>query len=314
MPEWLDVASVTDLLRTSVRLTIPIAFAAVGGVICERGGVYNVGIEGMMLSGAFGAALGTFLFGNPIMGVLVGVLIGAFGGAVLAILAVRMNVNQIVCGIAINLVAAGLTAFLARLIFGLDATTNSLPGFGAWAIPGLAQIPVIGPVLFNQDPLIYLLYLLVPAFYWLLYRSGWGLEVRATGENPGAADSAGVPVYSVRIICVIISGAMAGLGGAYIVVSQVFIFSEHMSAGKGFIALAAISLGRWDPIGALLASWFFGLCDALQLRLQFANPGVPYQIFTALPYVASILALVGLYGRVRPPAAVGTPYRRESKT
>jgi len=314
MADWLDLGFITDLLRTSVRLTVPIAFAALGGVICERGGVYNIGIEGMMLSGAFGAALGTFLTGEPLAGVLVGVLIGMLGGAVLAILAVRLNVNQIVCGIAINLVAIGLTAFLARLIFGLDATTQQLPGFSSWAVPGLAQIPVLGPVLFDQDPLIYLLYVLVPAFFWLLYRSGWGLEVRATGENPGAADSAGVPVYSVRILCVLISGGMAGLGGAYIVVSQVFVFSEHMSAGKGFIALAAIILGRWDPIGAVLASWFFGFCDALQLRLQFANPGVPYQIFTALPYVASILALVGLYGRVRPPAAVGTPYRRESKT
>lgn len=311
MLDWMILA---DVLRTSLRLMVPIAFAALGGVLCERSGVYNVGMEGMMLSGAFGAALGTFLTGSPIVGVMVGMLIGAFGGAVLGILSVRLNVNQIVAGIAINLVALGLTAFLARLIFGLDATTKTLAGFTAWPVPGLSAIPVVGSIFFNQDPLVYVLYALVPFFYWLLYRSGFGLEVRATGENPGAADSAGVPVYRVRFLCTLISGALAGLGGAYIVVSQVFVFTEHMSAGKGFIALAAVILGRWDPVGAVLASWFFGFCDALQLNLQFANPSVPYQIFTALPYVASILALLGLYGRVKPPAASGLPYRRESKT
>ncbi|QND64541.1 ABC transporter permease [Mesorhizobium loti] len=313
MPEWLDIASSTDLLQTSPRLTVPIAFSALGGVIAERGGIYNVGLEGMMLSGAFGGALGSFLTGNPMAGVLLGIAFGASGGAVLAFLSIRLNVNQIVCGIAINLVAGGLTAFLARLAFGMDGTTKALPGFSPIAIPGLSSIPLIGPVFFDQDPLVYALYLIVPLVYWLLYRSAWGLEIRATGENPAAADSAGVPVYWVRFCCVLASGGLAGLGGAYIVLSQVFVFTEHMSAGKGFIALAAVILGRWDPLWAVVASLFFGFCDALQLRLQFANPTVPYQIFIALPYVASILALVGLYGRVKPPAAVGLPYRRETK-
>lgn len=314
MGDWLDPAAIVDLLRTSLRLAIPIAYAAMGGVIAERSGIYNIGIEGMMLSGAFGGALGGFLTGSPVGGVVVGILLGMIGASVLGFLAIRLGINQIVCGIAINLVAIGLTAFLARLIFGLNATTQSLPGFTAVPIPLLVKIPIVGPVFFDQDPLIYLLYLLAPLLYWMLYRSEFGLEIRATGENPAAADSAGVPVFRVRLLAVLISGGLAGLGGAYIVVSQVFVFTEHMSAGKGFIALAAIILGRWDPIGALLASWFFGFCEALQLRLQFANPSVPYQVFTALPYVASILALVGVYGRFKPPASVGIPYRRESKT
>ena len=314
MGDWLDPAAIVDLLRTSLRLAIPIAYAAMGGVIAERSGIYNIGIEGMMLSGAFGGALGGFLTGSPVGGVVVGILLGMIGASVLGFLAIRLGINQIVCGIAINLVAIGLTAFLARLIFGLNATTQSLPGFTAVPIPLLVEIPIVGPVFFDQDPLIYLLYLLAPLLYWMLYRSEFGLEIRATGENPAAADSAGVPVFQVRLLAVLISGGLAGLGGAYIVVSQVFVFTEHMSAGKGFIALAAIILGRWDPIGALLASWFFGFCEALQLRLQFANPNVPYQVFTALPYVASILALVGVYGRFKPPASVGIPYRRESKT
>jgi simple sugar transport system permease protein len=313
MAEWLEPTAIVDMLRTSLRLTIPIAFAAMGGVLSERSGVYNIGLEGMMLGGAFGAALGTFLTGSPFGGVAVGILLGMAGALVLAVLSVYLGVNQIVCGIAINLVVIGLTAFFARLIFGLDATTQTLPGFTALALPLLSEIPIIGPVFFHQDPLIYLLYVMVPLLFWLVYRSDFGLAVRATGENPAAADSAGVPVFRIRFICVLLSGALAGLGGAYIVVSQVFVFTEHMSAGKGFIALAAIILGRWDPLGATLASWFFGFCEALQLRLQFANPQVPYQFFTALPYVASILALIGVYGRFKPPAAVGIPYRRESK-
>jgi simple sugar transport system permease protein len=246
-------------------------------------------------------------------GLLVGILLGMSGAIALGVLAVLFSVNQIVCGIAINLVVIGLTAFFARLIFGLDATTQTLPGFSAMAIPLLSQIPIVGPVLFNQDPLVYLMYAVCPFLYWLLYRSEFGLQIRATGENPAAADTAGVPVFRIRFMCVLLSGALAGIGGAYIVLSQVFVFTEHMSAGKGFIALAAIILGRWDPIGSVMASWFFGFCEALQLRLQFANPEVPYQFFTALPYVASILALIGVYGRFKPPAAVGIPYRRESK-
>ncbi len=313
MLEWFDIGWTTDLLRTSLALTVPIAFAAIGDVFAERSGIYNIGLEGMMLFGAFGAALGSFLTGNPVFGALLGMLFGAAGAAVLALLSIRLKIDQIVCGIAINLVALGVTAFLARLIFGLDATTKTLSGFRPWAIPGLSEIPLIGQAFFNQDPLVYVLYLTIPLSSWLLYRSAWGLEVRATGENPAAADSAGVPVFRVRFICVLISGALAVLGGAYIVLSQVFVFTEHMSAGKGFIALAAVILGRWSPIGAVLASLFFGFCDALQLRLQFANPTIPYQIFIALPYVASILALLGFYGRTKPPAAVGLPYSRETK-
>jgi ABC-type uncharacterized transport system permease subunit len=313
MPEWLDLASVVDVLRTSLRLSIPIAFASIGGVLSERSGIYNIGIEGMMLAGAFGAALGVFLTGMPVMGLLVGILIGMFGALALAYLAIALGINQIVCGIAINILFLGLTSFFARLIFGHGATTTTLAGFHAVAIPGLAGIPLIGPVLFHQDPLVYLLYVAAPIVYLVLYRTTWGLNIRATGENPGAADAAGVPIFAVRYSCVLASGALAGIGGAYIVLSQVFVFTEHMSAGKGFIALAAVILGRWDPLGAVAASLFFGFCDALQLRLQFANPSVPYQIFVALPYVASILALVWFYGRVKPPAAVGLIYRRESK-
>jgi general nucleoside transport system permease protein len=313
MFEWMNLVFVGDVMQTSLRLAVPIAFAAIGGVLSERSGIYNIGIEGMMLGGAFGAALGVILTGQPLVGLLVGIIVGMSAAFILAYLAIALAINQIVCGIAINILFIGLTSFFARLLFGKGATTTTLAGFSAIPIPYLTDIPLIGPVFFNQDPLVYLLYVLLPLVYWLIRRTTWGLNIRATGENPAAADTAGVPVFAIRYSCVLASGAFAGIGGAYIVLSQVYVFTEHMSAGKGFIALAAVILGRWDPLGAVIAALFFGFCDALQLRLQFANPAIPYQIFVALPYVASILALIGFYGRVRPPAAVGLPYRREAK-
>jgi ABC-type uncharacterized transport system permease subunit len=311
MDMFLDPAQLTVFLGTSLRLSVPVVFAAVGGVLSERSGVYNIGLEGMMLFGAFGAAVGAFFGDAPLAGLLVGAPGGMAAALVLAVLGVSMGVNQIVSGIAINLLAVGLTAFLSRVVFGAQANTLSLPGFQPIALPGLGAIPVLGPVLFGQDLLVYVMYATVALVAVLLFTTPWGLAIRAVGDNPSAADTAGISVARVRYGCVLASGVLAGLGGSYLVLSQVFLFSEHMSAGKGFIALAAVILGRWHPVGALLACLLFGFFDALQLRLQFANPGVPYQIFVMLPYLASILALVGLVGRPTPPAACGIPYRRE---
>ena len=312
MDVLLDPAMLSDFLSTSLRLSIPIVFAALGGVLSERSGVYNIGLEGMMLAGAFGAAVGTFFTDLPIVGLFSGVAFGAVTAVILAVLAVSLGVSQIVAGIAINVFSIGATAFLSRIVFGGQGNTMTLPGYKAFAIPGLASIPIVGPVLFNQDALVYLMYMTVAVLFFFMYRTVWGLNVRAVGENPRAADTAGISVNRVRYMCVLGSGALAGAGGCYLVLSQVYLFSEHMSAGKGFIALTAIILGRWNPVGALLACLLFGLFDALQLRLQFVNPEVPYQAFVILPYVVSILALVGLVGKPRPPGAVGLPYRRES--
>jgi simple sugar transport system permease protein len=308
-----DLAVMSDLLATSLRLAVPIIFAALGGVLAERSGVYNIGLEGMILAGAFGAAVGAFYTDMPLVGVFASMLSGASMALILAVLSVSLGVNQIVSGIAINLFALGITSFLSRIIFAGKANTMTLPGYKAIAIPGLSSIPVIGPALFSQDALVYVMYVTVPLLFVVLYRTHWGLNIRAVGEHPRAADTAGISVGLVRYICVLGSGALAGLGGGYLVLSQVFLFSEHMSAGKGFIALAAIILGRWNPVGALLACMLFGLCDALQLRMQFSNPEVPYQAFVILPYVVSILALVGLVGKPTPPGAVGIPYEREGK-
>jgi simple sugar transport system permease protein len=308
-----DPALLADFLMTSLRLSVPIVFAAVGGVLSERSGVYNIGLEGMILAGAFGAAVGAYFAGTPFAGVVVGIALGMLAALILAVLSVSLGVNQIVAGIAINVLMLGLTAFLSRVVFEGQANTMTLAGFKPIALPLLSEIPIVGPVLFRQDLLVYLMYVLVAAAYWLLFHTRWGLNIRAVGENPRAADTAGISVPRLRYAAVLASGGIAGLGGCYIVLSQVFLFSEHMSAGKGFIALAAVILGRWSPLGALLACLLFGACDALQLRLQFANPEVPYQAFVILPYAVSILALIGLVGKPTPPAAVGLHYRREAK-
>lgn len=303
----------TDFLGTSLRLSVPLVFAALGGVLSEKSGVFNISLEGMMLAGAFGAAVGAFFLNDPFGGLLVGILCGMAAGLVLAGLGVSLGVNQIVVGIAINIFVLGITAFLSRIVFGAQANTLHLPGFKAWAVPLLSSIPIAGPVLFGQDFIVYLMFACVLLVHLFLYWTPWGLQVRAVGENPAAADSAGVSVSVVRYGCVIAGGALAALGGCYIVLSQVFLFSEHMSAGKGFIALAAVILGRWNPIGAMGACLLFGFFDALQLRLQFNYPEIPHEFFVMLPYVISILALVGLVGKPTPPAAVGRHYRRGSR-
>lgn len=311
MESLLHLNFAADFLSSSLRLSVPLTFATIGGMLSERSGVYNIGLEGMLLLGAFGAAVGAYFTHSPFGGLLVGVVLGATGGLLLAFLAVSLGVNQLVGGIAINMFALGLTSFLSRVVFKGKATTMSLPGFKPLAIPLLSKLPVIGSVFLTQDLLVYLMYVMVPLLWFILFHTPWGLNMRAVGEHPRAADTAGVSVFKVRYACVVSSGALAGLGGCYLVLSQVFLFTEHMSAGKGFIALAAIILGRWNPIGGFLACLLFGSCDALQLRLQFSHPQIPYQIFTMLPYVASILALIGIVGKANPPSSAGIPYKRE---
>ncbi len=306
--------SLVDFLATCLRLSVPLAFAALGGVIAERSGVYNIGLEGMILWGAFGAALGASVGGTAVWGLAVGITLGALAGALLGILAVTLGVDQIISGIAINLLALGMTAFLARVLLEGEASTKLLPGFHPVHISFLADLPLVGRVLFQQDVLVYGLIALAGLSWWILFHTPAGLSLRALGEDPRAAGAAGIPVNRGRFTSVVISGACAGLAGCYLVLSQVFVFSEHMSAGKGFVALAAVILGRWNPLGALAACLFFGMSDALQLRLQFTNPEVPYQIFVMLPYVASIVALIGIRSKASSsPAAVGVHYRSESK-
>lgn len=302
----------SDYLVASVRLSVPLAFAALGGLWSERSGVLNIGLEGMMLTGAFMSAVGVFYSGNVWLGIFAALIAGGLVGLLHAYLCVTLRVDQLVSGLAINLATAGLTAFWARVVFA-SGNMQQLQGFTAISIPWLKDIPILGPLVFNQDPLVYFLFFLVPLSTYLLFRSSLGLSLRAVGEYPRAADTAGVSVVLVRYVSVIISGCLTGLGGAYLALVHVKFFTEGMSAGKGFIALAALIFGKWHPVWTVLACLLFGATEALQLRIQAFNLNIPYQFLSMLPYLIALFALVGLVGKSTPPAALGVPYIKESR-
>lgn len=300
----------TDYLAASLRLTVPLVFVALGGLLSERSGVLNIGLEGMMLTGAFVSAAVSIGTGNVWLGVLAALLIGGVVGLLHAYLCVTLRVNQLVSGLAINLATAGLTAYGARVLF--DSGTVQLTGIDPIGIPGLKEIPVLG-VFFNQDLLFYGLVGLLPIVTYLLFRSSWGLALRAVGDYPRAADTAGLSVVGVRYLSVLLCGALCGIGGAYLALVHVRFFTEGMSAGKGFIALAALILGRWHPVYTMLACLLFGATEALQLRIQTFDLQIPYQLLAMLPYAIALLALIGIAGKATPPAALGIPYTQEGK-
>ncbi len=300
----------TDYLAASIRLSVPLGFAALGGMYSERAGVLNIALEGMLLTGAFTSAAATFYTANPWVGVLAAVFAGGMVGLLHAFLCVSLRVNQLVSGLAINLVASGLTSFLARLVFN-GGSAQRLAGIEAIKIPGLVNIPVIGELLFGQDIFVYLLIFFISFSTYFLFHTNPGLTLRAIGEYPQAADTAGISVSKVRYLAVVTSGSLASLGGAYLTLVQVKYFAEGMSAGKGFIAIAALIFGRWHPIGSGLASFLFGATEALQLRIQANGVNIPYQFLIMLPYAVALLALIGNFGKSPPPAALGVPYRRK---
>lgn len=306
-----SAAFLSDYLAASLRLSVPLAFAALGGLFSERSGVLNIGLEGMLLTGAFVSAATVFYTGSGWVAILAALIVGGLVGLLHAYLCVTLRVDQLVSGLAINLSAAGLTAFLSRLVFN-SKTSQPLQGLDAIAIPGLSQIPIVGSLFFNQDPLVYLLLLLVPLITYLLFKTSLGLTLRAVGEYPRAAETAGVSVLFVRYLSVMLSGCLASLGGAYLVLVHVKFFMEDISAGKGFIALAALIFGRWHPISTVLACVLFGATEALQLRIQALSLNIPYQFLVMLPYVIALFALIGLAGKSTPPAALGIPYVKES--
>ncbi|MBW4561387.1 MAG: ABC transporter permease [Mojavia pulchra JT2-VF2] len=302
----------SDYLVATLRLAVPLGFAALGGLYSERSGVLNIALEGMLLTGAFTSAAATFYTGNPWLGILAALIAGGLVGLLHAFLCVSLCVDQLVSGLAINLVAAGLTSFLARLVFS-GSSTQQLPSIGTIIAPGFANIPLIGPLLFQQDIFVYLLFILIIFTTYILFQTSFGLTLRAVGESPKAADTAGISVLRVRYIAVIISGCLASLGGAYLTLVQVRFFAEGMSAGKGFIAIAALIFGRWHPVGSALACLLFGATEALQLRIQALGANIPYQFLIMLPYAIALLALVGLAGKSTPPKALGTPYFGENR-
>jgi simple sugar transport system permease protein len=305
----LSVSFISDFIISALRMTTPLAFAGLSCTISERSGIFNIGVEGMMLSGAFVAAVGALFTGIAWIGVGFAILAGAFLGFLLAVLTVTLGANQIICGVMINILSLGLTSFLARIVMG-TAVTKKLPTFVAWKIPILGEIPFLGEIFFQQSPLSFLSYMIAVLLTILLFKTTWGLNIRAAGEHPAALDTAGVNVTAVRYWCVIFSGILASLGGAFLSVGVVRYFTENMSAGRGFIGLCIVILGKWHPLGALLAAFVFGAVDALQLRIQTFQLGIPYQFLVMLPYICGLVAISGLVGRARSPDAVGKPYRK----
>ncbi|HEX9055266.1 MAG TPA: ABC transporter permease [Gemmatimonadales bacterium] len=302
MSPALEAGALVGFLAASVRVATPLLFAAIGETITERAGVINLGLEGAMLAGALASALGAS--GGAWAGVAAAALAGAAVAAVFAGWVVGARVNQVIAGTAVTLACVGLTGTVYRQAYGADGAGLSLPTLGALAVPGLSRIPVLGPALFAQPALTYMSLALVPIVWWMLYRTRAGLALRATGEASDLARAAGVPVGWLRFSATVFGGALAGLGGASLVLAQVGTFAEKMTAGRGYVAIAIVVLGRWHPAGVALAALLFGAATALQFLFQSLGLAVPYQFFLMLPYVLTLLALAGAVGRVEAPAGL----------
>ena len=311
---WSDAGNATsfnvvNLLSSTLSLSIPIMLGALTGVVCSRSGVVNIGIEGQLLLGAFTAAIVTSGTGSLWLGLVSGALAGCVVGALLAVFAISYAVDQIIVGVVLNTFVIGLTGYLFDDLMVPNANTyNSAGTFGAIKIPGLASIPIIGPVFFNSTIFLYLTYLCLALVQVGLFQTRWGLRTRAIGEHPAAADTVGIRVLAMRYRNVIVASLMAGIGGAYFTIGSVGTFTKNMSSGYGYIALAAMIFGRYNPFGAVGAALLFGFCTQLEQQLSTINVPVNSNLLLMTPYLVTIIVVAGLVGKVRPPAAEGRPY------
>ena len=297
------------LLGGALALATPLIFGALGGVIGERAGVVNIAIEAQLLAGAFSAAIASSLTGSPWAGLIAAMAAGALVALVLGVFTITYYVDQVIVGVVLNVLVIGLTTFLFRQVLAPNTETlNSPATFDTIAIPLLSEIPVIGPILFRQSFIVYLMYGVVALVWFGLYRTRWGLRLRAVGEHPQAADTVGIKVLATRYRAVLLAGAVAGMGGAFYTLVSVPRFNQEMTAGAGFIALAAVIFGKWDPIKATLAALLFGFATNLQGVLSVIGSPVPSQFMLMLPYVVTILAVAGFAGQIKAPAADGKPY------
>jgi len=309
-----------DLFAAALRMATPLALAAIGGTICERSGVVNIALEGIMLTGAFFGTAAVLATGSPWVGVFVAMLAGMGIASIHAFASINLRSDQVVSGTAINLLALGVTGFLMELWYGHPGTTDPIkvlrPIF-SFEAPGGGFLPEIwrwvNGIFLSHTPIVYIAIIIAVVAQWAVYRTKWGLRLRALGEHPRAVETVGINVYRGRWVAVLMSGALAGLAGANLTIEQVGSFTENMTNGRGFIALAANIFGRWTPVGSYLASLLFGFADALQIKLQILRGviNVPPQLFLALPYVLTVVVLAGVMGRAVGPAAVGERYEKE---
>ena len=301
----------TGLLQGALFLSVPLIFGAMAGVLSERSGVINIAIEGQLLAGAFMSGVVASLSQNKWAGLLIAPLAGVAISWLLAVFAIKYGIDQVVLGFVLNVLVIGLTNFFyKRLLIPYQSTWNAGGTFAPIEIPVLSKIPVIGPIFFSQSIIVYLMYVAVALIHIALFKSKWGLRTRSVGEHPTAAESVGIDVNKVRFRNVLLAGAVAGLGGAFFTLGAVGSFSKEMTAGKGFIALAALIFGRWSPLGAVAAALIFGFADNLQGLLTITGTPIPSEFMLMAPYVATIIAVSGFVGKVRAPAADGVAYKR----
>jgi simple sugar transport system permease protein len=302
--------SLISMLVATVSRCTPIALGALSGILCERSGVVNIGIEGMLLGGAFtGVVMGSILGGW--VGLLAATLTGGLLALLLAVLAVNFRVDQIIIGVVINILVLGLTSFLTSQVLVDNPQWNDAPIFPSIPIPILSDIPIIGPMFFNQTIIVYGMYILIGTVTFFLFRTRWGLRTRSVGENPRAADSLGVSVPRVRYLAVIYGGMVGGFAGAWFTLGTVGRFDENITAGTGFIGLAAMIFGAWNPIGALGAALIFGFSESLEQKFALLDIPIPGEFLAMAPYLVTIVVVAGLVGRARPPAADGQPYEKQ---
>lgn len=302
--------NLAGLLKVAVVRAVPLALGAFSGILCERSGIFNIAIEGMMLTAAFCAAL----FGSLVniwFGLLIAILAGGLMALALAVLAIKYKVDQIIAGTVINIFATGITSFMSAKFLQKYEALNNSGRFGTWEVPGLSSIPFIGPIFFSHNMFIYAMFIMVIILTIALYYTRWGLRTRSVGEHPKAADTLGINVNRTRYISVVLGGMMAGFAGAYFVLGSVGRFDEVMTAGRGFVGLAAMIFGNWNPLGSLGAGMLFGFADSLASKLTILKVPIPNKFLEMGPYIVTMVVLAGVVGRGQPPAAGGKPYEKE---
>ncbi len=313
MEQVMTTAFITGLLAAMMRMATPIIFGTLGEILCERAGVLNLGIEGIMLMGAMTGFLTTLTTGSLWLGVAAAALVGVLLSLFMAFLAVYLGLSQHVSGLGITLFSTGLAMFIYRLAVGSPVNPPTVRPFTQTAIPFLSGIPILGTALFNQYVLVYIALLMVPLVWILLYRTSWGLAIRTVGENPFAADTVGIDVNLTRTLCLAAGGALMGVGGAFLTLAHQNMFLIDVVGGRGWIAVAMVIFGNWDPAKGMAGAMIFGFLDALQLRLQGLGFNIPFHLFLIIPYLMTVVALVGVSRRAAAPAGLLKPYRREEK-
>ncbi|HCL90064.1 MAG TPA: ABC transporter permease [Candidatus Atribacteria bacterium] len=302
---------ITHFIAADLRTATPILFAALGELYMERSGIINIGLEGFMLIGALTGSISSYFFNSALLGVIMAALVSGVLGLIYAFFVVTIKANQVATGIAINIFSLGLTTTIYRAFMGVNTSHPNIASFKNISIPLLSKIPIFGQSIFNQTALVYLALMLVPFTYYFLYKTSIGLKIRAAGEYPQATDTAGVNVFQIRYGAIIGGSMLVGVGGAYLSLGLLNMFTENMVAGRGFIALAAVIFGKWNPWGVLGAALFFGFGDALAIRLQVMGSSIPYQFLLMLPYIFTVAVLAGVVGKAFSPTALGIPYNKE---